>query len=388
MKKSYINQFIVIVLFSVLIFSWKDNDNEPQKNNQAPAYLNKESGWEHIFKADVPDDAGVMKPATYAHDAASLAINNDVLLFHTRSERNVNGVIVYDHFHTIPLNNVQSATSKYSRGDLANYYILFDNTSVIYQGKVTYIGVSTFSVTLDGDDGIKRYKNTASPGTMFLRTADNKFYHPGNGYNFSEIAEGGLGETYNNPLYPSMLQHNYFYSTSNKLLHVIFNYNNNIQVAVASKESKNLSNVSWYDDSKSLQWSDSLILKVGNSSNGINFPILIYEPIQGNITVLDYNVLSRKFQKKFNNSGCIKQADFVDISEQYEVYLSKNYNTLQQYTSAGSKNISLDIVSKSISNAHYYHLNRLWLKEGKIYGSVLYYPAKPEIPHLNLIRLK
>ncbi|NUM32082.1 MAG: hypothetical protein HUU47_07130 [Bacteroidetes bacterium] len=377
---------LAAVVFSIIGNSCKDKD-EVSKVNETPDYLNKNSGWEHVFKADVPDDAGYMKPATYAHDASSLAINNENLIFHTRSERNVNGVIVFDHFHTIPLNDFSKAVSVYSRGDLVNHYIFFDNTSVIYKGKVDYIGVSTFEISLEGSDGSKRYKKTASPGSKFLRTSTNKFYHPGNGYNFSEIAEGGVGETYNNPLYPAMIQNDYFFSPATNLLHTIYNYEGTLQVSVASIETKSLSSVAWYDDSKNLAWSDSTVLKVGESNDGITFPVLIYEPISGNIILLNFNTITREFQKIFQKTG-LSQADFIEVSETNEVYLSKDFTTLKKYTSQGETNISLDVINKNLSNSHQYHVNKLWLKKGKIYASVLYYPAKPEIPHINLIRLK
>ncbi|MCC6720746.1 MAG: hypothetical protein IT243_00980 [Bacteroidia bacterium] len=384
------NKFCIYIIFTYsIIFFNSCKDKEEIKNEpQIPSYLNSQSGWEHVYKADVPDDAGVMKTYTRNHFAIDLAKNNEYLFLHTRSERDVNGPIMYDHLHKIPLNNFNNATQTYKRGDYKTTYILFDNTPVVYEGYVKYIGVSTFDIVLKGDDGSSRVRQTSSPGTRFLRTPTDKFYHPGNGYNFCEI--GGDNEFYNNPLYPSMIQNDFFYATSNSLLHVIYNFKGTLQVSIAAAETKNLSTVAYYEDSQSLGITDSTIVKVGNSIDGVKFPVLIYNPTLGNIFVIEYNVITRKFNKIYNKTSAIINAEFVEISEAKDVYLgSKDYKTLVKYTGSNEKNISLDVINNNTPNAQYYFIMRFWLKQGRIYAAVQYNPMKgSDIPQVNLIRLK
>ena len=403
MRKNKLIQtgFALIICLALLNACKKEKSNTPTPDNttKESEYLNTSTGWEHVITSQM---TGNFKPPypTTEHIFKGFHVFRDSAHLITQSFRNMNGPIVLNHIYSFSLSKPETYSVAYVGGD---YYpwVSFDNHPTLYLNKTRFTGGSTWLLELIGTDGSKRWRNSAQAGGEFLLTKTGRIFSANNGYFFVEVGFNDDGLRVNNPMYPLMLNPDFFYCSTTDKIQVAYQYGTHLQIASTLKESldgstqnSHLANVAYYKDSTNAL-NDSSMIKVSSPASGNNFNILLYNKKSGIFTSLKYNAISHAISILNKNVQGIAGAQYADISAEGVVYLAtsgtggigvSNFTKIVKYKNRIETTIPENVIKSSISNPSFYKLAQLYLKGEILFGVVNHIDFAPELPDVRLIR--
>jgi hypothetical protein len=401
-KNKLVGAWLAAIVCLALFYSCKKEKNNtpsPNDTNKESEYLNTSTGWEHVITSHMTGDFKPPYP-TSEHIFKGFHVYGDSAHLITQSFRNINGPIVFNHIYSFSLNKPEAYSVAYVGGDY-NPWVSFDNYPTLYLNNSRFTGGSTWLLELIGTDGTRRWRKSAQVGGEFLLTKTGRIFSANNGYFFVEIGFNDDGVLVTNPMYPSMLNPDFFYCSSTDQIQVAYQYGSHLQIASTLKESldgstpnSHLANVAFYKDSTNAL-DDSCIIKVSSPSADNTFKILLYKKKSGIFTTLYYNAVTHSISILNKNVQGILGAQYADISAEGVVYLATtglggvgvaNFTKIAKYKNRIETSIPENVIKSTIPNPSYYKLAHLYLKGETLFGVVNHLDFAPELPDVRVIR--